>query len=168
MTEYDIQAELGCYYGVEKGQIVVPNVLLNSYEADFITITKSDYLIEVEIKISISDFRADFKKKHYHDCPEVNALYYALPIELYKKHKEEVEESCEKVGAGIILIAEKELPNGHSYEYFAGFVKKPKLRKAKPLTVRQMLNFARLGCLRWPSIWHHRNRPEHNTRSEDN
>lgn len=74
MTECDIQAELGCHYGVYKGQIVVPNVLLNSYEADFITITKSDYLIEVEIKISISDFRADFKKKHYHDCPEVNAL----------------------------------------------------------------------------------------------
>ena len=160
MTECDIQAELGCHYGINKGQIVVPNVLLGSYEADFITITKSDYMIEVEIKISISDFRADFKKKHYHDCPEVNALYYALPIELYKKHKEEVEESCEKVGAGIILIAEKELPNGRSYEYFAGFVKKPKLRKAKPLTVWQMLNFARLGCLRWPSLWHHRNRQE--------
>ena len=168
MTECSIQGELGYRYGILKKQIVVPNVLLGPYEADFITITKSHYLIEVEIKISISDFRADFKKKHYHDCPEVNALYYALPIELYKKHKEEVEKSCEKVGAGIILIAEKELPNGRSYEYFAGFVKKPKLRKAKPLTVWQMLNFARLGCLRWPSLWHHRNRPEHNTRSEDN
>ena len=63
MTECDIQAELGCHYGVDKGQIVVPNVLLGPYEADFITITKSNYLIEVEIKISISDFRADFKKK---------------------------------------------------------------------------------------------------------
>ena len=168
MTEYDIQAELGCYYGVEKGQIVVPNVLLGSYEADFITITKSDYLIEVEIKISISDFRADFKKKHYHDCPEVNALYYALPKELYEKHKEEINESCDKVGAGIILIGEDKYGSGDSYRYFAGIAKKPKLRKAKPLTVWQMLNFARLGCLRWPSIWHHRNRPEHNTRSEDN
>ena len=63
MTECDIQAELGCHYGVDKGQIVVPSVLLGPYEADFITITKSNYLIEVEIKISISDFRADFKKK---------------------------------------------------------------------------------------------------------
>lgn len=159
MTECDIQAELGCHYGVEKGQIVVPNVLLGSYEADFITITKSDYLIEVEIKISISDFRADFKKKHYHDCPEVNALYYALPKELYEKHKEEVNESCDKVGAGIILIAEKKLPKWNSY-YLDGIAKKPKLRKAKPLTVWQMLNFARLGCLRWPPIWHHRNRYE--------
>ena len=157
MTECDIQTVLGCHYGVDKGQIVVPNVLLGSYEADFIMITKSDYLIEVEIKISISDFRADFKKKHYHDCPEVNALYYALPKELYEKHKEEVNESCDKVGAGIILISKRNFPNGRSYEYFAGFVKKPKLRKAKPLTVRQMLNFARLGCLRWPSLWHHRN-----------
>lgn len=109
------------------------------YEADFITITKSDYLIEVEIKISISDFRADFKKKHYHDCPEVNALYYALPKELYEKHRGEVEESCDKVGAGIILISKKNLPNGHSYCYLetCAFAKKPKLRKAKPLTVYQ-------------------------------
>lgn len=157
MREHDIQAELGCHYGVKKGQIVVPNVLLGSYEADFITITKSDYLIEVEIKISISDFRADFKKKHYHDCPEVNALYYALPKELYEKHRGEVEESCEKVGAGIILIGEQKLPKWDSY-YLDGIAKKPKLRKAKPLTVYQKLNFARLGCLRWPALWHYRNR----------
>lgn len=158
MTECDIQAKLGCHYGVYKGQIVVPNVLLNSYEADFITITKSDYLIEVEIKISISDFRADFKKKHYHDCPNVNALYYAIPKELYEKHKEEIDESCEKVGAGIILIAEKNFPNGNSYRYLESFAKKPKLRKAEPLTGWEMLKFARLGCLRWPPIWRHRNR----------
>lgn len=64
----------------------------------------------------------------------------------------------------------KESSNGQSYCYLetCAFAKKPKLRKAKPLTVYQKLKFARLGCLRWPSIWHHRNRPEHNTRSEDN
>ena len=123
MTECDIQAELGCHYGVDKGQIVVPNVLLGPYEADFITITKSDYLIEVEIKISISDFRADFKKKHYHDCPKVNALYYALPKELYKKHKAEIDESCDKVGAGIILIGEEKFGSEDSYRYFAGIEK---------------------------------------------
>lgn len=158
MTECDIQAELGCYYGVEKGQIVVPNVLLGPYEADFITITKSDYLIEVEIKISISDFRADFKKKHYHDCPEVNALYYALPTELYKKHREEVIKSCGEVGAGIIIIGEGKFDSGDSYTYFDGIAKKPKLRKAERLTGWEMLKFARLGCFRWPPIWHHRNR----------
>lgn len=157
MTECDIQAALGNYYGIEKKLIVVPNVLLGSYEADFVTITKSDYLTEVEIKISIRDFRADFKKKHYHDWFEVNALYYALPKELYEKHKEEIDESCDKVGAGIILVGEKELPNGYSYRYIDRVAKKPKLRKVKPLTVWRILKFARLGCLRWPTIWHHRN-----------
>ena len=157
MTECDIQAELGCHYGVEKGQIVVPNVLLGSYEADFITITKSDYLIEVEIKISISDFRADFKKKHYHDCPEVKKLYYALPKELYEKHNSEIDESCDRTGAGIILIETRILPNGNTYYDIDRFAKEPKPRRVKPLTVYQKLNFARLGCLRWPSLWHHRN-----------
>ena len=146
MTECDIQAVLGCRYGVDKGQIVIPNVLLGSYEADFITITKSDYLIEVEIKISISDFRADFKKKHYHDCPKVNALYYAFSTELYEKHKEEIDESCEKVGAGIILIAEKKLPKWDSY-YLDGIAKKPKLRKAKPLTADQKYYLSQKACL---------------------
>lgn len=123
MTERDIQAALGCYYGVEKKLIAVPNVLLGSYEADFVTITKSDYLTEVEIKISIRDFRADFKKKHYHDWFEVNALYYALPKELYEKHKEEIEESCDKVGAGIILIGQRTPENRDSYGYLDRFAK---------------------------------------------
>lgn len=158
MTEYDIQAELGRYYGTYKNQIVVPNVLLGPYEADFITVTKSDYLVEIEIKISISDFRADFKKKHYHDCPKVNALYYAFPKELYEKYKEELGGSCDKVGAGIILISKMNLPNNSSYCLEScKFVKKPKLRKTAPLTVQQKLNLAKLGCLRWPSVWQYRN-----------
>lgn len=40
------------------------------------------------------------------------------------------------------------------------YTEKPKLRKAERLTGWEMLKFARLGCFRWPPIWHHRNRQE--------
>lgn len=155
MTEQDIQATLGVHYGcgckAANGSmnIIVPNVLMYTangmYEADFITITKSNYLIEIEIKISITDFRADFTKKHFHDSPEVNSLYYAIPKDLYEKYKEEIEKSCEKIGAGIIIIKQN--------CYWGGIAKKPKLRKVKPLTISQQLKYARLGCLRWPNNW---------------
>ena len=69
LNEESIQITLGNHYGRDIGMI---DVLMYSkdggmYEADFITITKSGYLTEVEIKISISDFRADFEKQRYHD-----------------------------------------------------------------------------------------------------
>ncbi len=44
--------------------------LCNSYvfgwESDYFGLTKSGYAIEIEIKISLSDFRADFKKQEKH------------------------------------------------------------------------------------------------------
>jgi len=42
--------------------IVLPNFFMGHYEADVIKITGSDYVIEYEIKISRSDYFADFKK----------------------------------------------------------------------------------------------------------
>ena len=151
LNEESIQIALGNHYGRESGMIAVPNVLMYSkdggmYEADFITITKSGYLTEVEVKISISDFRADFEKQRYHDSPHVNSLYYALPKELYQKHKEEIDNSCNKVGAGIILI--------RSDSWWDGIVKKPKLRKVKPLTIYEKLDYARLGCMKWPKYYY--------------
>jgi hypothetical protein len=38
------------------------------HECDVLGITKAGYLVEFEIKRSRSDFRADFKKKHKHEC----------------------------------------------------------------------------------------------------
>lgn len=131
MTEQDIQAVLGTHYGCGcrathgSMNIIVPNVLMYTtngmYEADFITITKSNYLTDV------------------------NSLYYAIPRDLYEKYKEEIEKSCEKVGAGIIIIKQNCC--------WGGIAKKPKLRKVKPLTISQQLKYAKLGCLRWPNNW---------------
>lgn len=42
--------------------IVVPNAFIGRNESDFVGIRKSGYLDEIEIKLTRSDFKADFKK----------------------------------------------------------------------------------------------------------
>ena len=60
---------------------MIPNLSwgLLQYEADFVVVSKSGYLTEVEIKRSYSDFLADFKKKHSHDAEQVYYFYYCVP-----------------------------------------------------------------------------------------
>ena len=52
--------------------------LLN-HEADFVSMNRSGYLTEVEIKRSWEDFKADFKKDHGHKDERVYRFYYCVP-----------------------------------------------------------------------------------------
>lgn len=52
------------------------------HECDILKLTKSGYATEYEIKISKSDLKADFKKKHTHDSPFIKEMYYVVPMEL--------------------------------------------------------------------------------------
>ena len=52
----------------KRGQrIILPNISWSylRWEADLISVTKSGFLHEYEIKISLSDFKNDFKKKKH-------------------------------------------------------------------------------------------------------
>lgn len=113
-TEDSLCLRLGRHYGIERGLDCGPNIIMSQYkadgewvfskimqdgrevycsfeyEADFLYITKGRYLYEVEIKLSIADFRADQQKTLYHNFPDVRGFYYCMPMELYAKHKEEV------------------------------------------------------------------------------
>lgn len=81
------------------------------YEADFLYFNlKSRRLTEVEIKINKIDFQNDFNKPRYHDSDDVSYLYYALPSDVYEKHKDFIDS---KLGdAGLILIDRKEDKDG--------------------------------------------------------
>lgn len=64
MTVYEIQMRLyqqstGCSW-------MAPNIFLfDPFESDFIEVTKSGYIREYEIKMSLSDFYNDSKKTHW-------------------------------------------------------------------------------------------------------
>lgn len=91
-------------------QYEITNLYVFNWESDYLTITKSGYVYEVEIKISRADFFNDFKHKeekhillesnvlhdlHPNDCP--NYFYYAVPEGLITE--EEVPEY-----AGLIYL----------------------------------------------------------------
>lgn len=70
--------------------LIVPNVSWGfgiRHEADLLIVRKSGYCIEIEIKVTIADLRADFKKKHLHldRRNRIKELYYALPADLIDK-----------------------------------------------------------------------------------
>ncbi len=118
-TEESMIAALGIVYCLNRGLSCGPNILmhfvegpdtrqfeqnyLGQYEADFLYITKNNYLYEVEVKISIEDFRADQKKKHYHDHPDVRGFYYCIPEKIFTKHGDEIIQTCKSKGAGLIV-----------------------------------------------------------------
>ena len=155
-TEDSLSSRLGLLYGIERGLDCGPNIIMDQYwkirdsgerqdlyvgyyEADFLYITKGDYLYEVEIKISISDFRADQKKDKYHDHPDVRGLYYFVPNELYSKHEDEIKATCREKGAGLIV-------DGHPITT----VLKPKVRKeVQPLTDNGYIHYLRLFAKKW-------------------
>ncbi len=150
--------------------IVVPNVswgLLN-YEADFVSLSKSGYLTEVEIKRSWQDFKKDFEKKHHHDDPRVSYFYYCVP----KSIKEKVMDALyifEKtdnrfrpyiitgikegvpINAGLIIYDNHDWQGNECEWINIEFVTSAGKRKAaRKLTDKEQLKLAHLGCMR---IW---------------
>lgn len=132
-------------------------------EMDAIVINPSGYVTEFEIKVSRSDFFADFKKEHKHECYKnrglvegdldslktkiPNKFYYAVPKGLVKP--EEVPEY-----AGLMYFTKfqlKEHPGKEfiefTYEKKAPFIHK---QKADDLVIMKIANIlsARfiLGC----------------------
>lgn len=47
-----------------KSELVFSNFYIGEYECDILRISKTDMLYEYEIKISVSDFKADFAKQN--------------------------------------------------------------------------------------------------------
>lgn len=102
-----------------------------SWESDFLTLTKSGYFYEGEVKISRSDFKADFKKETKHliledsfnnKMPENSLLcphyhFYAVPEGLIKA--DEIPEY-----SGLIYMVEY-------YPYYKWVKKPPLLHKVK-------------------------------------
>lgn len=161
-TEDSLVSRLGRCYGIERGLDCGPNILMRryrdengwiiyygtrkdnslceEYEADFLYITKGYYLYEVEVKISISDFRADLQKPLYHNFPDVRGFLYCVSSELYKAHSAEIECTCKDRGAGLIVM--------YSHEFKT--LIRPKIRKdVKPLTPMRYLHYLRLFAKKW-------------------
>jgi hypothetical protein len=84
ITTLDIEIAIADEF---KSCITVPNVSYGmfSHECDIITLSKAGYCSEFEIKVSKSDLKNDFKKKHTHNdgryggANKIKYLWYAMP-----------------------------------------------------------------------------------------
>ncbi len=82
ITTSDIEERLLRYFMYEKKcYLAVPRCYATGSESDVLAVTKTGYIHEIEIKISVSDFRADIKKNKWGDqnISRPNYFWYCFP-----------------------------------------------------------------------------------------
>ena len=148
----------GCYYEDKTSIYGKKYVRIVDHECDILSVSKKMFLREVEIKISVSDFKADFKKRHNHSG-NIKQFYYAVPYYILDKIENLIPEN-----AGI-LVAYIEMKQGNRGEVSSKkwIIKKIKNAKnnnlAKPIDEKQLNIIYRIGYLKY---WFHRKRKEKN------
>src|ERR1700735_2324206 len=78
-------------FSQRRNWLVIPNVSYGflRYEADLLVVSKAKFCTEIEVKVSLSDWKADFeKRKHKIPDKRVKYQYYAAPRELAVRHTE--------------------------------------------------------------------------------
>ena len=133
--------------------VIVPNVSWGwnlRHEADLIAVNSGNKVTEIEIKVSLSDLKADFKKEHGHRdyLNRIGRLVYAVPVELRDAAAELIPENC-----GIITV------KWNGYRYSAEWYRATKYRKdVQPISDRELISLMRLGAMRIWSLKQHNNK----------
>ena len=136
----------------EADPVIWKNIV--NHECDMLIVSKNQYLTEVEIKISLSDLKADFKKEHQHKDENIKNFYYAFPEEMKEKAIKLIPEE-----AGILIAVKKHSNSGYEYRDIECY-RKPKINNlAKPINDKVLSMIYRLGYLRY---WNYRMSGEYN------
>ena len=138
----EIEESLARFFDVRKC-IMVPNISWGfhfGHEMDLFVLKSSGYAVEVEIKISVSDFRADFKKGHHHESRFIREFFYAMPIEIYNMVKDEI-----PVHAGVITC-ERNKTTGVVFSHLKKSAKAN--TKSIKLSTEDKLKIGRLAAMR--------------------
>jgi len=126
--------------------IIVPNVswgMSLNHECDLLIVRKSHEAVEVEIKTSISDLKADLLKPHRHKSMMIKELWFAVPEYIFAKAFDIIPEH-----AGIIAVRKR--GDGWCIATRERSPKRKKPNEYRKLTDKEVINLGRLGCMR---IW---------------
>jgi hypothetical protein len=95
--------------------IIIPNVThFFNHEADVLIVRpKTGYCIEVEIKISKSDLKADLKKWHNHSSSRIKELWFCMPENMIELAIELLPEHI-----GLLAVCELEAVNNKELNYY--------------------------------------------------
>lgn len=114
-----------------------------NHEADLLVMNENCRLYEVEIKTSLADLKADFKKKHGHEDRKVERLFYAVPTPLLEAAQNIIPEQF-----GIIAV--EDAGKGCKYPcLYATRVRNAAKLRDYPLNVHQVIQLLRLGTMRF-------------------
>ncbi len=128
---------------------ITKNNQIISHECDFITVNNNMFITEYEIKISLSDVKADLKKEHKHECNKISRTFFVMPIELVEKSIDYIPENF-----GIIGIEKVELlvdckKRIYEHGYRLRYKRHPKRnKKAIRITEKELLELHRLDNMR--------------------
>lgn len=137
------------HFGI-RNNIIIPNAYwsLFSHEMDIAVIRKSGYVVEVEIKRSVADFKNDFKKRHFDKKwghveyqKRVRQFYYCMTKEVFLKVHDLVPEK-----SGLLLVLTNNDGSFVLYEYKKANI----IPNCVRLTDKEICNAARLSAMR---IW---------------
>lgn len=133
---------------------IVPNVswgLGLRHECDMLVLDVNNRFTEIEIKISMSDLRADFKKGHNHSSNFISRLVYAFPDELLDRALPIIPDKC-----GIIVV--KTVERFNTVIHIAEWYRQCKHDRTKQKPDQKMIEkFYHLGCMRIWSLKRHNN-----------
>jgi len=150
MTASEVETTITAWLYPPRQCIVVPNISWGfglAWEADLISVTPAGYATEIEIKVSVSDFRADSKKRKHEliRSSKISSFVYAMPKEIYEKAGVDVPEDY-----GIILIEpyKSRYLNDERDGHVAKWHRRPKKFNKTKIEGKQITELYRLGYLR--------------------
>ena len=151
----EIELAVANYFDYRQN-LIVPNVAdgMGLHECDMLVVTPSGYATEIEIKISVSDLKADAKKSHGHSSDMIKLLYFAIP----KYMAQNIEHIPSQAGVMIITrrlsyhwdyMADKKICDGE--KDYCEIIRASHANKyAKKWTAADRLALMRLSTMR---IW---------------
>lgn len=129
---------------------IVPNVswgLGLKHECDLLILDQKGRFTEVEIKVSKSDFLADFKKPHGHKSKVITRLIYAVPDSLSGFARQYLEENAPSRNIGLIEVYYNEYIGKWKAKWVKYCIHRKDSSKPSDSMIKQ---FYHLGCMR---IW---------------
>lgn len=133
MDSNEIKSALYNHYRFKKQAHIMADEVSTSWSlADFLVIDRADIVTEIEIKTSLSDLKADFKKDKYFilrnnktaDLFPRHYFYFCVPVELKDKALIILQEQDSRIG---LLYADKAKSKFIFKEYYIYTEKRAKL-----------------------------------------
>lgn len=142
MKTIDMEIAVMQWLDIRKN-LIVPNVSfgMGLHECDILSLTKSGYATEVEIKISRADLLKDKHKSHGHESKRIKSLYFAVPEKLKELALAEIPER-----SGLLVVHWR---SAKKLGYYVTTAREPVVDKyAEKWNDRDRMNLSRLGTMR--------------------